>query len=78
MAFAIASELLGVESEFAGNLLGMTLLGLVGIYYLIALKRYYGDGWVRTTIKFGVLVTGYAVLLLPGFLLVMGITFALV
>ena len=44
------------------------------VYYFLALKRYYGDGLVRTTLKWFLSLLAYALLLVPGFLLVMFVT----
>ena len=35
-------------------------------YHYLALRRYYGNGRVRTAIKWAVLTSAYCVLLIPG------------
>lgn len=44
------------------------------VYYLVALRRYYGDGWIRTLVKGFAVWWLYGVFLLPGFLLVLFLT----
>ena len=53
-----------------GGFLTLALL----VYYFLALKRYYGDGPWRTGIKWLLSLLAYALLLVPGFLLVMFVT----
>ena len=44
------------------------------VYYLIALRRYYGDGWIWTLIKGFAVWWLYLAFLLPGFFLVLFLT----
>ncbi len=44
------------------------------LYYLIALRRYYRDGWIRTIIKGSIVWWLYMIVLLPGFLFVLFLT----
>lgn len=44
------------------------------LYYLIALRRYYRDGWIRTILKGSVVWWLYMMVLLPGFLFVLFLT----
>ena len=44
------------------------------LYYLIALRRYYRDGWIRTLIKGSIVWWLYLMILLPGFFLVLFLT----
>jgi|AP45_3_1055517.scaffolds.fasta_scaffold111228_1 hypothetical protein len=45
------------------------------IYYFLALKRYYAQGGIKTTLKFVGLLSCYSMMLIPGLLLVMVVTF---
>jgi len=44
------------------------------LYYLIALRRYYRDGWIRTILKGSIVWWLYMMILLPGFLFVLFLT----
>ena len=44
------------------------------MYYLIALRRFYRDGWIRTLIKGSIVWWLYLMFLLPGFFLVLFLT----
>ena len=44
------------------------------VYYLIALRRYYRDGWIRTILKGSIVWWLYMMVLLPGFLFVLFLT----
>ena len=44
------------------------------MYYLIALRRFYCDGWIRTLIKGSIVWWLYLMFLLPGFFLVLFLT----
>ena len=44
------------------------------VYYLVALRRYYGDGWMRTLFKGFAVWSLYSAILLPGFFLVLFLT----
>ena len=44
------------------------------VYYLIALRRFYRDGWIRTLIKGSIVWWLYLMFLLPGFFLVLFLT----
>jgi len=44
----------------------MPLLLWLVLYGYLALKRYYGQGWLRTLIKYGVLGLLYSVVLAAG------------
>lgn len=44
------------------------------VYYLIALRRYYRDGWIRTILKGSIVWWLYMMILLPGFLIVLFLT----
>ena len=44
------------------------------VYYLIALRRYYRDGWIRTILKGSIVWWLYMMILLPGFLFVLFLT----
>jgi hypothetical protein len=48
----------------------LTLFGL-GAYLLLAMKRFYGQGWVRTTVKFLASMAIYLIFILgPAILIV--------
>ena len=65
------------ESDEAGLLSAAETVLQLGffVYYFMALKKYYGQGAVITTFKFGALLFSYSVLLIPGLLIVMAATF---
>lgn len=44
------------------------------VYYLIALRRFYRDGWIRTILKGSIVWWLYLMVLLPGFLFVLFLT----
>lgn len=44
------------------------------VYYLIALRRFYRDGWIRTILKGAIVWWLYLLVLLPGFLFVLFLT----
>jgi len=44
------------------------------VYYLVALRRYYGDGWIRTLVKGFAVWWLYMAFLLPGFFVVLFLT----
>jgi hypothetical protein len=66
MGFSWLQELLGVSSGWLGNLFGWGI-GLtsawIPVYLLLMQKRVYGQGWLITLLKFGVLGFLYAILL---------------
>ena len=39
------------------------MIGLIAIYYLIAMKRFFGGGWFTTILRYGVIATIYPILL---------------
>ncbi len=57
-----------------GGLARLFLILAAEVYYLIALRRFYGDGWIRTLIKGFVVEWLYFWVLLPGFLVVLFLT----
>jgi len=67
-AFAALALFLSVTGEaesyegWARAAVGAVVLGLVlsvPVYILVALKRVYGQGWVKTVLKWGVLMSAY-------------------
>ena len=42
----------------------------IGVYHYLALRRYFGEGRIRTALKFSVLMLFYSALLLPTALVV--------
>ena len=57
-----------------GDLARLFLIIAAELYYLIALRRFYGDGWIRTLFKGFVVEWLYFWVLLPGFLVVLFLT----
>ncbi|MCZ6887048.1 MAG: DUF3667 domain-containing protein [Gammaproteobacteria bacterium] len=66
----------GENGGFSSILASGLKLGFF-VYYFLALKRYYGQSAVVTSLKFASLLVAYCVLLVPGLLLVMATTFTL-
>jgi hypothetical protein len=63
-AFVILLVTAGLVQILPGFIVAwLTLLGL-GAYLLIAMKRFYGQGWVRTTIKFAASMAIYLIFIL--------------
>ncbi len=57
-----------------GNWARVFLIVASEVYYLVALRRFYRDGWIRTLIKGFVVEWLYLWVLIPGFLVVMFLT----
>lgn len=74
VAFAVFTVLELVPESVIGGILGQILLLALALYNIFALLRYYGDGAVLTTVKWAFLTMGYAVILIPGFLLTVFVT----
>ena len=47
------------------------IVGLIAIYYLVAMKRYFAGGWFMTIFRYGVIATVYPVLLSFAAMLIM-------
>lgn len=60
-----------------GDFVGSLATGVMGLYYWLALKRYYRSGWFSTTMVLGLLSFSYLVLLIPATLLVTILTVAM-
>lgn len=60
-----------------GDLLGSLTTAAMGLYYWLALKRYYRSGWFSTTVVLGLLSFSYFLLLIPATLLVTILTVAM-
>ena len=74
VAFAVFTVLMLLPEAPAMDTVGSLLtLGLLGYYYL-ALRRYYGDGFFLTAVKWWLSMVAYAVLLVPGFVLALFVT----
>ena len=74
VAFAVFTVLMLLPEAPAADAVGSLLtLGLLGYYY-IALRRYYGDGFFLTAVKWSLSMVAYAVLLVPGFVLALFVT----
>ena len=69
----LAAALLVPEGSVA-RWFRLFLIVMPPVYYLVALRRYYGDGWVRTLVKGFAVWWLYMVFLLPGFFLVLFLT----
>ena len=54
---------------------GRLLMLWVAVYHYLALRRYYGNGRVKTAFKWGMLSCAYGILLMPGFLFSLTLTF---
>ena len=57
-----------------GNWFLVFFIVIPQLYYLIALRRYYRDGWIRTILKGSIVWWLYMMILLPGFLFVLFLT----
>ena len=63
------------ESSELVDWINVLLMLWVFAYHYLALRRYYGNGRVKTAIKWAMLSFAYAILLIPGFLLSLTLTF---
>lgn len=57
-----------------GDLARLFLIIAAELYYVIALRRFYGDGWIRTLFKGFIVEWLYFWVLLPGFLVALFLT----
>lgn len=60
-----------------GDVLESAIVGSMGLYYWLALKRYYRSGWFATTIVFLGLSFAYLLLMIPATLALMALTVAM-
>ncbi len=67
--FLVLAAALLVPGEAAGNWVKLFLILVSPIYVLIAMRRFYGDGWRWTLIKGFVVWNLYSFVLFPGLLL---------
>ena len=74
VVFAVFTAGALVPDGIVSDLLTLALLVALAAYNILALKRYYGDGAFRTTVKWGVLTVSYGVMLVPGVLLTAFVT----
>ena len=74
VVFAVFTVLALVPDAMIGGILDQALLLALAVYNILALLRYYGDGAVLTTMKWGFLTVSYAAMLVPGFLLTVFVT----
>ena len=72
--FAVFTVLALVPETPIGGILDLILLFVLAVYNVAALMRYYGDGALMTTVKWGALTMSYAIMLIPGFLLTVFVT----
>ena len=63
-----------IPSGPIGSLVQLGLTIAPAVYYLIAQRRFYRDGWIRTLLKGLVVAMLYLVVLLPGFLIALFLT----
>ena len=74
VAFMAFTALLLLPDNGFGEAVGGLLTAALFAYYYLALRRYYGDGRLRTAVKWLGLMATYTVMLAPGLLLAMFIT----
>ena len=74
VTFALFTLMALLPEAMVGDLLALILFLVLAAYHFTALLRYYGDGPVLTTVKWVCLTTTYAIMLIPGFLLVVFVT----
>ncbi len=67
--FLMLAAALLVPGETTGNWVKLSLIVVPPIYVLIAMRRFYGEGWVRTLVKGFVVWNLYSFVLFPGLLL---------
>ncbi len=63
----------GSEAGWVSGLIAQLSTGMmlwIGVYHYLALRRYFGEGRIRTALKFSVLMLFYSALLLPTALVV--------
>ena len=74
VTFAVFTVMALLPEAMIGDILAQILFLALAAYHFTALLRYYGDGPVLTTAKWGFLTVSYAVMLIPGFLLTVFVT----
>jgi hypothetical protein len=58
----------GLAQLLPAQVAGLITIGAVNVYLFAAMKRFYGDGWIRTAVKFAAVGFVYSVfILLPAF-----------
>ena len=67
--FLMAAAALLVPGEATGNWVKLFFVVVSPLYVLIAMRRFYGEGWGRTLVKGFVVWNLYSVVLVPGLLL---------
>ena len=68
-AFLMLAAALLVPGETTGNWVKLFLIVVPPLYVLIAMRRFYGEGWGRTLVKGFVVWNLYSFVLVPGLLL---------
>jgi hypothetical protein len=63
-AFVALIAAIGLAQVVPGGVLGWAIFGAVSIYILLAMKRFYGQGWALTTVKFFTVSSVYTCLFL--------------
>ena len=74
VTFAVFTMLALVPETRIGGILDAILVLALAAYHFAALLRYYGDGLILTTVKWGLLTLIYGIMLIPGFLLAVFVT----
>ena len=74
VAFAAFAVLLLLPEGVIGDIAHLALVFALAAYYFAALLRYYGDGPALTTVKWGLLMVTYTIILIPGLLVAMFVT----
>jgi hypothetical protein len=66
--FVVLLAAAGLAQLLPGQVAGLITVGAVNVYLFAAMKRFYGDGWIRTAVKFAAVGFVYSVfILLPAF-----------
>ena len=74
--FVVLIAAAGLAQVASGELVALALLGVLSLYIFLAMKRFYRQGWVMTTIKF-ILISGiYTIFfLLPAMAVILAVSF---
>ena len=74
--FVVLIAAAGLAQVASGELVALALLGVLSLYIFLAMKRFYRQGWVMTTIKF-ILISGiYTIFfLLPAMGAILAVSF---
>ena len=73
--FVVLITAVWLAQVLSGGTVGWLVLAAVGIYLLVAMKRFYGQSWVRTATKFAFVSFIYTVFfLLPALGIVIAVS----